>query len=484
MNNRLNRISQHLKNPQNTGQIKDADAASQAGSASCRNLVKFSAQIKKNTIEDIRFKAFGCDWTIASASYITALARGKGLWDAAKISIEDIQLYFGAIPRQKIQAAASVIDAFSGLISSYVSKNTKNLYPLDSNRVAVAMSGGIDSSVSAKILKDKGYDIFGLTMKILPDAHDFEGQDKTCCSPTDIRLAREVCSHLGIPHFVIDLVSQFKQTLIDGFLNEYLQGRTPNPCVDCNKYIKFGQLLGKAFMLGAAHMASGHYCILEKASGDSLAIRKAVDRTKDQSYMLWRLSQDQLEHIKFPLGKFHKQKIKDMGKRYFPFLGEKPESQDICFIGEKGYHQLLSGYSIGEGKIVNGQGKILGTHKGYPYYTIGQRKGLGISHNRPLYVKKIIPSENIIVVGEKQELLQKEFKIGDINFISGKPPAASFNAQVMIRYKFDPAPAVIRMSGKKTAICIFDRPQPAITPGQSAVFYQNDLLLGGGIIVK
>ncbi len=472
----MTKLSQHFRNPQNAGQIGNADAVSSAGSASDKNLVILNASIKGPVIEDIRFKAFGCDWAIAAASYITTQAKGKDILEAAKITIEDVECYFGGLPQNKRNAADSAVLALSKLISTYLSKNQKKLYPAHTHRAAVAMSGGIDSSIAAKILKDEGYDILGLTMKTLPSKKGSE-------SP-DILQAKQVCSSLGIPHVVIDLTAQFGKTIIENFLNDYLKGKTPNPCVDCNKFIKFKELLQKALMLGSTYLASGHYCIVENRPDHIRVIRKGVDSAKDQSYMLWRLSQQQLKHIKFPLGKYHKKKIKEMGKKYFPFLGNKPESQDICFIGKRGYRQLLSDYSIEKGKIINSKGKVLGTHEGYPYYTIGQRKGLGISWPRPLYVKEIIPPKNIIVVGEKEELLQKELRMEDINFISGKPPSSSFAAEVMIRYNSIPASATIRMAGEKSAICTFDQPQSAITPGQSAVFYQKDLLLGGGIIVK
>lgn len=483
MNNQLGKSSRHFQNPQNTGQVASADAAGQAGSAANRNLVKFTASIKDTVIRDIRFKAFGCDWTIASASYITTLAMGKDLFEAAKITLKDLRQYFGHIPEQKMHAAKTVVEAFSCLISDYIAKMNRKLYPPDSKRVAVAMSGGIDSSVCAQILKDQGYKVFGITMKIFPSGNGQNDVPKPCSPPTDIQLARQVCGTLNIPHFVIDLQEQFKKTIMDYFSSEYLKGRTPNPCVECNKFIKFGELLQQSFLLGSAYLASGHYCILD-SSGDQLMLRKGADPAKDQSYMLWRLDQSQIAHIKFPLGKFHKHQIKKMGVKYFPFLKEKPESQDICFLGKKGYHTLLSESDISPGKIINSQGKRLGTHKGYPYYTIGQRKGLGISWSRPLYVTKILPSENILVVGEKEELLQKECTIKNTNFITGNPPAERFPAQVMIRYQFEPVPAIIHITGSHSALCVFDHAQPAITPGQSAVFYQEDLLLGGGIIME
>ncbi len=481
MNNQLRKSSRHFQNPQNAGQVSWADAAGQAGSAANRNLVQFTASIKDTVIKDIRFKAFGCDWTIASASYITTLAMGKDLFEAAKITSKDLKQYFGPIPEKNMHAAQTVIEAFSCLISDYMAKMNQRLYASDPKRVAVAVSGGIDSAVCARILKDQGYKVFGITMNILPSGDGQNHGPKDSAAPTDIQLARQVCGTLDIPHFVMNLQKQFKKTIMDFFLSEYLKGRTPNPCVACNKFIKFGELLQQSFLLGAAFLASGHYCILD-SNKNQVLIRKGKDPAKDQSYMLWRLDQSQLAHIKFPLGKFHKHQIKKMGVQYFPFLKEKPESQDICFLGKKGYHTLLSESDISAGKIINSQGKILGTHKGYPYYTIGQRKGLGISWPRPLYVTKILPSENILVVGEKEALLQKQCSIKKTNFIAGNPPAERFAAQVMIRYQCKPVPAVIHITKNHSARCVFDHAQPAITPGQSAVFYQEDLLLGGGII--
>ncbi len=483
MDIRTDKINQHLKNPQNIGWIDKPDAVSEAGSAGCRNLVKLSAAVKGNQIEEIRFKALGCSWTIAAASYITTLAKGKNLLDAAKIGEEDIYGYFGDFPDDKKNAASSAAEALARLITAYMSRHQNNLYPLKPGRIAVAMSGGIDSSMAAWLLKKEGFELIGLTMNIFAPEEKGQDNDKTCCSPKDIRLAKKVCARLGIPHLVIDLENEFKENIIQDFLDEYLQGRTPNPCVECNRFIKFGHLLKKADMLGASSMASGHYCRSEK-TGEGVIIKKGKDDTKDQSYMLWRLGQHQLERIKFPLGPYHKSEIKKMGQKYFPFLAQRPESQDICFMGEEGYHHLLSGFTIRPGKIINGRGQVLGTHKGFPYYTIGQRRGLGLSWPRPLYVKEIIPSKNVIVVGEKEELLKKGFKSEDMNFIAGKAPASSFKALVMIRYKSEPAEALITMSGKNSAYCNFKKPQMAITPGQSAVFYQKDLLLGGGVISK
>lgn len=348
------------------------------------------------------------------------------------------------------------------------------------------MSGGIDSSMAAKLLKDEGWEVTGVTMKLLPD--DFSRKNKNSDYFFEyIETAKKVCLELDVPHIVLDLVKPFEENIINPFCQVYKNGYTPNPCVECNKFIKFGALLEKIKNLGFDYLATGHHCRIEKSPYSGLfEVKKGVDRNKDQSYVLWKLSQEQLSLIKTPIGIFSKDHIKKEAERFFPFLKNKSESQDICFIPENNYHSFLASrlLNIKEGDILNTRGEITGTHKGYPFYTVGQRKGLGISHSQPLYVKEIIPEKNIIIVGEEKDILQGFLICKDVNFIAGSPPEKNFRAMVKIRYNFKETPAEVRIEDKKTAAIIFDTPQKAITPGQSAVFYTKDILVGGGIIIK
>jgi tRNA-specific 2-thiouridylase len=351
--------------------------------------------------------------------------------------------------------------------------------------VAVAMSGGVDSSMAAKVLKDKGWDIIGVTMKILPDDFNWKGSDKTCCSAEDIEAAKKVCLKLCIPHFIIDLIKPFEEKIINYFCFEYQHGRTPNPCIDCNKYIKFGSLLKKIKELGASYIATGHYCIVEKSSDTGLfEIKKGADMEKDQSYLFWRLDQEQLSQIKTPLGRSFKENIVRESNKIFPFLKKKSESQDICFIPGNDYHSFLKSKikNIKKGNIIDIKGNIIGTHKGYPFYTVGQRKGLGISHSKPLYVKDIDPDKNIIVAGEEKDLKQISLKIKDISFTAGRPPAKRFKSMLKIRYNSREIQAEVEIESRSTANITLTEPQAAVTPGQSSVFYNNNILIGGGII--
>jgi tRNA-specific 2-thiouridylase len=239
-------------------------------------------------------------------------------------------------------------------------------------------------------------------------------------------------------------------------------------------------------MLGAEYLATGHYCRIGKSEVSGLyEIKKGIDPEKDQSYVLWKLDQDTISHIKTPVGDLHKNRIKEEVKKVFPFLKDKSESQDICFIQESSYHAFIKSKikNIKEGPILDTGGKVIGTHKGYIFYTIGQRKGLGISHTKPLYVKEIIPEKNVIIAGEETDIIRKSFNVSDINFIAGEPPADTFKAMVKIRYNSREAPATIKLTGKSSANITFDEPRSAITPGQSAVFYNGEILIGGGIII-
>jgi tRNA-specific 2-thiouridylase len=284
----------------------------------------------------------------------------------------------------------------------------------------------------------------------------------------------------------VDLSSDFNEKIINPFCDEYIQGRTPNPCVECNKYIKFGTLLDFGKSLGAGSIATGHYCQVEKCDDGTYIVRKGKDRSKEQSYVFWKLDQSQLSYIKTPLGNYTKEDVRELSREFLPKLGQKEESQDVCFIAGDNYHGFLKDRikEAGIGNIIDTKGKKIGEHKGFPYYTIGQRKGLGISHPKPLYVKEIIPEDNIIIAGEKNELFQKEALVKDINFIKGSPPAQEFNAQVKIRYNSPAAKAKIITGEKGTARILFEKKISSVTPGQSAVFYDGDILLGGGIIVS
>ena len=333
----------HFKNPQNTGEISSPDAVGSSSNNKCVNIIRFTAKINKNIISHIKFKTSGCSYTAAASSCLAALIKNKDILESTLITEKELEKHLGKFPREKRYVLNAAVNALQNLISSYVSKpNTKNIYKRRAGRIAVAMSGGVDSSMSAKNLKDKGWEIIGITMKFLPDDFKWKDTAKTCCLPKDIESARKVCLKLGIPHIIIDLLKLFEEKIIDPFCLEYRQGRTPNPCVDCNQYIKFGTLLEKAKILGAGFMATGHYCRIEKSSDTGLfEIKKAVDRDKDQSYVLWRLTQKQLSLIKTPLGKSSKENIRKHSDKIFPFLKKKSESQDVCFIPGGDYHSFL-----------------------------------------------------------------------------------------------------------------------------------------------
>lgn len=486
------KIKEYFTHPQNAGEIENPDAIGQSGSTQCRNLVKLSAKIEKNIIKEVKFKAFGCNYTIAGASYLATLTKGKDLLEATLITEKEIEKELGPFPRDKKRVLKVLIDALQKLITDYVSKSlsksgTQNIYNPSPRKVAVAMSGGMDSSMAAKILLDEGWDVFGITMKFLPGEFRWENASKTCCSPQDIENARKISIKLKMPHIVVNLEDEFREKVIEPFCLNYIEGKTPNPCIECNKYIKFGALVRIAKKLGASFIATGHYCRIERSNTTDLyEVKKSVDKNKDQSYVFWKIDQEQLSHIKTPLGNLLKQEVKKKAQKIFYPLPPRRESQEICFISAKSYHKLLLDRfkNIKEGKILNTKGETVGIHRGYPFYTIGQRKGLGISHTKPLYVKEIIPDKNIIVVGEEEELFEKKMVVSELNFIAGYPPNNTFKANVKIRYKSKESPATIKIIDKATAVVIFNEPQRAITPGQSAVFYQEDKLIGGGIISK
>lgn len=344
------------------------------------------------------------------------------------------------------------------------------------SKVMAALSGGVDSAVAAFLLTEAGYDVTGMTMCLGVEGG---GDGIRCCGREAVDDARRVCDRLKINHYVMDFKKPMEELIIDKFTREYRQGRTPNPCIDCNRYLKFGILLARARELGFRHLATGHYAKID-LRGNRHCLLRPKDRTKDQTYFLYPIRSGDLASILFPLGDLIKTEVRDIARKANLPVAEKGESQDLCFAPQ-GYHRwfLQERGSGGEpGDIVDGKGNILGRHRGVSFYTLGQRSGLGISARAPLYVKQIDPGRNRIVVGAKRDLMARGLLSSDLNLFAGELPT---EAEAKIRYRKRPARCRLFPEGDRLRV-LFDEEQESITPGQAVVFYDEDEVLGGGVI--
>lgn len=346
------------------------------------------------------------------------------------------------------------------------------------------MSGGVDSSVAAYLLKEQGYDVIGVTMQIWQEDKEYEEREGGCCSLSAVDDARRVADKIGIPFYVLNFRDSFKKNVIDYFIDEYMEGKTPNPCIACNKYLKFDELLKKAQGIGADYIATGHYAKIEEHNGRYILV-KSDDDKKDQTYALYNMTQEQLAHTLMPCGEYTKDRIREIAKEIGLDVHNKKDSEEICFISDNNHGKYISEAMPGkvkQGNFVDKDGNILGKHKGIVYYTIGQRKGLGLAMGRPVFVTDINPLTNEVVVGAEEDIFKTDLICKDINFIAFDNLDKSLELKAKIRYSAKPATATITPLENGKVIVSFKEKQRAITKGQSVVFYLDDLVVGGGII--
>lgn len=352
------------------------------------------------------------------------------------------------------------------------------------------MSGGIDSSVATKLLIDEGFDVIGVTMKLFGNSLISYGGQSRCCSLDDFDDAKKVCRKLGINHYVFNMKANFLDDVVERFCDSYISGETPNPCINCNRHLKFAALQQRRRELGARYVATGHYARIRfDHDAEKYQLLRAADAAKDQSYVLYNLTQDDLAHMLFPLGDLTKTQVREIARTQGLLNADKSESQDICFIPDGDYAAFIKEHreldddspAFREGDIVDASDKRLGRHRGLIHYTIGQRKGIGLASSRPLYVIGKNTVRNELVVGHNEELLTDEVRLRDVNIISGDYDEKTYRANVKIGYRNDASPAQVSIGADRTAIIRFDEPQVRMAPGQSAVAYVGDEVICGGI---
>ncbi len=503
-------IMEHSMNSYNKKKLEKADYSEIGHNPNCGDEITLELKLNGNIIEDMAFTGHGCAISLSSTSIMIDTLKGKTIEEAKDI----IQTFISMIKREitdeeqlrkledaiafknvsnmpaRVKCALLAWHTIEDMLKQkdkeikekiqdtrIQKENSKNE---DKKKVLLGMSGGVDSSVSALLLKKQGYEVIGTTLEL------FAGS--SCCNINTYIDAKNICKSIGIPHFTYDCKEQFKKNVIDDFTNCYANCKTPNPCIECNKYMKFGFMWEKAKELGCNYIATGHYAKTEYSKKyKRWVLKKSNAGKKDQSYVLWNIPKELLQHVIFPLGEFEsKEEIRKIASSNKLKVANKPDSEDICFIPNGNYKEFLeihSEFKPKQGNIVNNKGEILGKHKGLYYYTIGQRKGLGISNKVPLFVIGFNKEKNEVIVGEEKELYQKEVVVKDINLLLFDNITEEIEVEVKTRYSSKSAKAkIIELEDGNSIKIVFYEPQRAITPGQSAVFYIDDIVIGGGKI--
>lgn len=353
---------------------------------------------------------------------------------------------------------------------------------MSKKKVVIGLSGGVDSAVAAYLLKEQGYEVIGVMLNLSQNDEIYLLHEGGCCSLSSVLDARKVAELLDIPFYVLNYKEVFKEKIVDYFVDEYVSGKTPNPCIECNRHIKFGKFLKSAKTLGADYVATGHYARVEKEN-DKYVLKKGVDQRKDQTYMLYTLTQNHLRNIVMPCGEYTKEQVREIAKKIGMDIHNKKDSEEICFVPDGNHGKFISEIKkVEEGNFIDKNGKILGKHKGVIYYTIGQRKGLNLSLGKPGYVIEIRPDTNEVVIGDEEDIFFNNAIVDKVNIISGENFEDGFMVQAKIRYQAKPCDAKLFRINDDEIKVVFDSPQRAMTKGQSLVFYDGDILVGGGII--
>lgn len=357
---------------------------------------------------------------------------------------------------------------------------------VEKKKVVVGMSGGVDSSVAAYLLKEQGYEVIGVTMQIWQDTERLvQEENGGCCGLSAVDDARRVAADLNIPYYVMNFKNEFKEHVIDYFVEEYLHGRTPNPCIACNRYVKWESLLKRSMDIGADYIATGHYARIEQLENGRYSLRRSATLVKDQTYALYNLTQEQLKRTLMPVGAYSKDEIRKIAENIDLKVASKPDSQDICFVPDGDYAAFIrenSDKEIPEGNFVTAEGKILGTHKGITHYTVGQRKGLGLALGYPAFVIEIRPETNEVVIGTNEDSMTYYVRANQINFMSIEDLTKERRVFAKIRYNHKGAWCTVRKTGEDEILCTFEEKQRAVTPGQAVVLYDGEYVLGGGTI--
>mgnify|MGYP001237888282 CR=1 FL=1 len=477
-------VIEHLVHPQGVGEVNQPDGCGEAGDAACGDVARFTLRVEDSRLSEVCYKVYGCAACVAAGSALVGLVRGRHLLEAARVSRADVEEVLGGpLPEGKEHALTLVIDALHRAFEDYLDHRADVLLgggytdgsAGEEGTVVAAMSGGVDSAVTALLLKEAGYRVATVTFRL----HDGEPGSRSCCSPDTVLFARETAHRMGLPHFTLNLKRLFERRVLSDFVGSYAAGRTPNPCVACNAHVKFHAAAFLADMLGFRHIATGHYArVAETPYGPALARPK--DERKDQTYVLWPVPEKLLRRTVFPLGDYEKSEVRAIAADRELAVAHTPESQDICFIPDGDYRRFVrERVTSGPGEVVDRSGRVLGRHEGIVNFTVGQRRGLGVSTSTPLYVTEVRPECRQVVVGRKRDLLVWEILVGETNWFMDPSEADS----VQVRYNGSQLPCRIKREGESWLVRL-EEPTMAVAPGQSAVFYAGERVVGGGVILR